>query len=130
MRYLLDSQSALWSSATPELLSPAALAVLRDRSSLGYLSVVTPWELGIKVASGKLLLDPSLDTYLDRVIRNLGLEVLPVTLSHARRIEHLPVFADHKDPFDRMLVAQALVEGLPIVSSDAKLARYGVAIIW
>ncbi len=130
MRYLLDSQSALWSSSTPELLSPRALEVLRDRSNQGFLSVVTPWELGIKIASGKLRLDSGLEAYLDRVIRNLGLDVLPVTLPHARRIEHLPVFTDHKDPFDRMLVAQALVEGLPIVSSDKKLGRYGVEVIW
>ena len=130
MRFLLDSHSFLWAGTDPSQLPTSVRDLLSDPANRAVLSVVTPWELAIKIAAGKLVIPAGLAALLTVVVSSLGIEILRVESDHALKIESLPVFPDHKDPFDRMLVAQALVEGLPIVSKDRKFARYGVEVIW
>jgi PIN domain nuclease of toxin-antitoxin system len=109
--------------------------VITDRESTRLLSVVVPWELAIKVSTGKLELLPDITSFIEDVSVDLKLTLLPLSLTHALRVATLPYIRDerghsHRDPFDRLLVAQAIVEGVPIVSRDRWLARYGVEVIW
>ncbi len=128
MRVLLDSNVFLWAATKDRRLSAIAQAVLDDLGNELLLSSVTPWELGIKVSQGKLTLPSALPQFVRAAIADLLISEVSVSFLHGFRSAELPLI--HRDPFDRMLVAQALVEGVPIVSSDRRLAAYGVAVIW
>jgi PIN domain nuclease of toxin-antitoxin system len=119
VRLLLDSHVALWWLADDVQLSAAARAAIAGADEV-YVSVVTPWELGIKRASGKIDLP---DDLVPKLI-SAGFEMLPIQAEHAGAAPELP--AHHRDPFDRMLVAQAVAEHLVLVSADQQLAMYSV----
>ncbi|MGD0800926.1 MAG: type II toxin-antitoxin system VapC family toxin [Terracidiphilus sp.] len=127
MRYLLDTQTLLWWITKPNVLSPSMRDFLDDRSNELFLSVVIPWELAIKTRTGKL------DAH--QILREIefgqlmqDLQVLYADISHVIRAGLLPLH--HRDPFDRLLAAQALDLGIPIVSRDMIFDRYGVQRIW
>ena len=92
------------------------------------MSAASAWELVVKIQTGKLKLPQPVGDYLPARLAYYGVEVLPLRLDHALALHGLP--AHHRDPFDRMLVAQALVEGLPIVTRDPQLGLYSATIIW
>ena len=125
---LLDSNVFLWAGTGSRRTSTTAQAILDDLTNELLLSAVTPWELGIKFSQKKLALASEFPRFIRTAMLDLQVTELPVTVAHALRSAELPLI--HGDPFDRMLVAQALVEGVPIVSSDRRLAAYGVAVIW
>ena len=127
MKLLLDTHVLMWWLAAPERLSTDALAALSSGRALVW-SVASTWELAIKVALGRLELAAPLPQFLSKVVKDERLEVLPIHQSHALAVAELP--KHHRDPFDRILVAQALVEKLHIVSSDRTLERYGVRLVW
>ena len=129
MRLLLDTQAFLWFAAGDSRLSHPARESLLDESNEVYLSVVVPWELVIKHARGRMPeLTEGPEAYvLSRVVLS-GMRMLPIDLPHTLKVSHLPPI--HRDPFDRMLVAQAQVERLSIVTSDANISRYDVETIW
>jgi PIN domain nuclease of toxin-antitoxin system len=104
------------------------MATLVDPSSVRLLSAATIWELAIKVGQGKLGLSMPYRLWMDKAGADLKLIILPITVEYADRQATLP--PHHKDPFDRLMVAQALVEGIPIVSVDAALDPYGITRIW
>lgn len=118
MNLLLDSHVALWWLGDDSSLGHVATRAI-ELADVVYVSVVTPWELGIKRAAGKLELDVDLSAELVRV----GFKMLPISTEHAERAPSLPMH--HRDPFDRMLVAQAEVESLVIVTADDALGQYG-----
>jgi PIN domain nuclease of toxin-antitoxin system len=128
MNLLLDTQAFLWWADTPRRLSQTALAALRDPADQLILSVVSAWEVQIKLHTGKLNITSSLDHLIETQQKTNGLRVLPVYLEHVGHLAHLP--AIHKDPFDRLLIAQALAEELILVSSDALLSQYPVRFLW
>lgn len=120
MRLLVDTHVVLWALTTPERLSaPARAALVAPRNTL-YLSAASAWEMEIKRATGKLRTPASFDDELAR----LRLEELPVRLAHTRELRRLP--DHHKDPFDRLLVAQARSESLVLVTADPAIRRYPV----
>jgi PIN domain nuclease of toxin-antitoxin system len=121
-RYLLDSHILIWLDSGDDRLKPAVLEILR-RSERRYLSAVTAWELSLKQAAGKLRLRKPVGSMLE----TFGLVELPIAIRHGDRAAQLPMH--HRDPFDRMLVAQALVEDLILVTGDGELAHYGVPIL-
>jgi PIN domain nuclease of toxin-antitoxin system len=121
-RYLLDSHILIWLDSGSERLKPQVLETLR-RAEQRYLSAVTAWELSLKQAAGKL----RLRTPVGAMLESFGLLELPVAIRHGDRAALLPLH--HRDPFDRMLVAQALVEGLILVTADKELAQYGVPVL-
>jgi len=123
VRLLLDSHILLRLDHEPELVSAEHRRVLADRRNDVFVSAVTAWELNIKRATGKLILLESIPSQVKR----LGFTELPITLRHGETAADLPLH--HKDPFDRMLVAQAMTEGLVLVTADSKLAQYGVTIL-
>jgi len=128
MLALLDSHTVIWAQDSPVKLGGAAAIALQDAESVLLLSVGTIWEIGIKVAIGKLKLSLPYRPWIERAIHDLDLLVLPLSLDHAERQTTLPFH--HRDPFDRLLAAQSLVENISLISCDAIFDAYGVARIW
>lgn len=128
MRLLLDSHTLIWSADEPARITPAAMAVMSDPANDLVLSAASLWEIAIKVGLGRLPLSLPYRQWMDKAMADLGLVVLPITLDHAERQASLPLH--HRDPFDRLLVAQAQVEGVPLVSADAVLDAYGITRLW
>lgn len=122
MAYLLDTHVLLWWLAGTEM-SVEAEHVIGDASSTVYLSSASAWEISIKQAKGRLVVP---DDLLDLIAAS-GIEILTVRWSHAWESGTLP--AIHQDPFDRILVAQARIEGLTLVTADQRLREYGVSVI-
>lgn len=128
MRYLLDTHALLWWALDdPRLSRPAARVIAEPESEL-FLSAASVWEIAIKAALGKLVLRGSLTRVtLEEPDRN-GIQSLPITREHACRTGELPAL--HGDPFDRVLVAQAQLEDLVLVTCDAAIAGYDVRTLW
>jgi PIN domain nuclease of toxin-antitoxin system len=128
MRLLLDTHTFVWWDIEPARLSPHALALCQDPHNQLVLSVVSVWEMEIKIQLGKLhFVEPLADMIAEQQQTN-NLEILPVTLAHVLAIETLPLI--HKDPFDRLLIAQAQVEAMPFISRDSQLAAYPIVVEW
>ena len=129
MRVLLDTHAFLWwTSEDGRRLSDPARALLIDPSTDALVSVASAWEIAIKATTGRLEIDGDPEAWVPERITRHGFSPLPVELAHALRAGRLP--AIHRDPFDRLLVAQAQVEGIPIVTSDPSIAKYDVDVIW
>ena len=128
MRVLIDTHTLIWSLDQPAKVSATAMAVIRPLTNDVLLSAATFWELAIKVGQKKLALSLPYRQWIEKAIVDLKLTILPVTVEYADRQSTLPWH--HKDPFDRLLIAQALVEGIPIVSVDVAFDPYGVTRIW
>lgn len=128
MKLLLDTHTFLWWDSNPSNLSSEVLALCQNREHVILLSVVSVWEMQIKTQLGKLKLDlPLADTIKTQQQAN-HIQILPVTLAHVLALENLPM--PHKDPFDRLLIAQAMVENSIVLSNDAIFERYPVKVIW
>jgi len=128
MNLLLDTQAFLWLDADKGKLSAAAVTACSDRQNALWLSVASACEIQIKLALGKLRLQRSLaGTIADQQAAN-GLQILPVELAHVVELESLPFH--HKDPFDRLLIAQGKHLGWQIVSVDPQFKAYGVSLVW
>jgi PIN domain nuclease of toxin-antitoxin system len=124
---LLDTHVFLWLQTTPERLSEDVLALLRHSETSVYLSAASSWELAIKQASGKIALPVEAARYVPARMQASGVLGLPITHAHALAAGALPMH--HRDPFDRMLVAQSTLEAMSIVTADAAIAAYGAAFI-
>ncbi len=125
MKLLLDTHLVLWWMAGEvSRISEKALAALGSDGIEPIVSAVTVWEAAIKRGLGKLEAPDDLLPQLERA----GVELLPITARHTDLVASLPLH--HRDPFDRLLVAQATVEGLPLVSDDESLRRYDVEVVW
>jgi PIN domain nuclease of toxin-antitoxin system len=126
---LLDTHTFLWWAIEPEKLPVGVLAALQDPRTRIVFSAVSSWEAQIKVGLGKLVLKEPLQVIVERELVQNHWEVLPIYLQHTWKLKELPPL--HKDPFDRLLVAQALVEDLTIASKDPLVAMYpGLDILW
>jgi len=128
VRALLDTHAFVWSVTEPERLSGTIRSLLQDGANHIFLSVASVWEISIKYATGRLVLPQPPEDYIPSRLHNLGIAPMLIELSHAFRVAHLPPL--HRDPFDRLLIAQAQVESLPIITSDPNIARYDVEVIW
>jgi PIN domain nuclease of toxin-antitoxin system len=123
MRLLLDSHAVLWAASFPDELNPRCRELLVDGANTVYVSSVSIWELRLKESIGKLRLTADFES----VLASLRFLELPVNWAHALRSARLPPL--HQDPFDRMLVAQSLVEDLVLVTRDRKIQRYDCALL-
>jgi PIN domain nuclease of toxin-antitoxin system len=128
MRLLLDTHSLIWYVDQDHLLSAAAHAAITDPKKELLLSAATVWEIAIKVGLKKLTLSLPYRQWMQQAIADLGLSVLPITIDYADVQAALPWH--HRDPFDRLIIAQALTEKVPIVSADAVFDPYGVTRVW
>lgn len=123
MRLLLDTHVVVWALSEPERLSDRARSAIEAEENDVFVSVISPWEIAIKGPREGLRLPDDLEQQLNR----RRCEILPVLLRHTEPIESMPLH--HRDPFDRMLVAQALSDGLTIVTADRKLTNYQVSLL-
>ncbi len=128
MNLLLDSHVFIWSYDEQHKLSSTALQAMSNTTNTLFLSVASVWEIQIKIMLGKLNLQDSLADVIAEQQKINGLQILPIQLSHALYLENLP--PHHKDPFDRLLISQAIVENVTLVSSDANFAKYQVNLLW
>jgi PIN domain nuclease of toxin-antitoxin system len=128
MTLLLDTHAFLWFCQDDPLLSPAAKTLIEDVGNRKLLSLASCWEIAIKAGLRKLTLGEPSGTYIPAALFRTGFELLPIALAHATGVESLP--PHHRDPFDRLLVAQAQIEAIPIVSADTALDPYGVQRLW
>ena len=128
MKLLLDTECWLWMQATPERFSSGARALADDPDNVLLLSPVSAWEISTKYALGRLTLPIPPAEYVPSRMKSSGVDALPLQHSHALQVATLPWH--HRDPFDRLLIAQAQVEGLPILSADRNLAAYDVQVHW
>ena len=124
MRLLLDSNTFLWWRAGSEKLTERAERMIGDTNNDTAVSVVTLWEIAIKRGIGKLRF---LEDF-EAVMTEEAFDLLPISYAHLRTLETVPMH--HRDPFDRLLIAQALAEGIPIATGDRVFAAYGVQVIW
>ena len=124
MRLLLDTHALLWALEDSDNLSPLARAAIERLDNEILVSVVSAWEIAIKKASGKLRAPGD----LEQAVADAGFLRRGLRFADARRLEALPAL--HRDPLDRMLVAQALEDGIPIVSRDPAIAQYPLQIVW
>jgi len=127
MKLLLDTHVFIWWADAPEHLSAAALAALEDGSNELILSVASVWELQIKIQLGKLKLNVSLKDLVESQQATNGVQLLPVELAHVLALDALPLH--HKDPFDRLLIAQSIAEGTTLVSTYSQLSAYPVTLL-
>ncbi len=127
VRYLLDTHVWLWWNSAPQRLSEAARRVIASGETEILFSAASGWELAIKHALGKLTLPASPARYVPRRIASNGLNVLPVTLSHSLGVADLP--HHHRDPFDRLLTVQAMMEGLTLITADRVFRAYGISLL-
>ncbi len=123
MRLLADSCALVWWLGHPTSLAPAAREAITDPANEVYFSAASVWELGLKIRKGKLLMPHD---FADVLVAD-GFSPLTVTVEHAAKSLTLPPL--HEDPFDRLLIAQALVEGLVMVTRDATIRQYPVAVL-
>ena len=129
MRLLIDTNVFLWTAFEPRRLSPRAKEALADQSNELLVSVVVALELGMAVNKGRISLDqPIADFYRKHMTELEGARELPFSAVHALAAGGLPY--THRDPMDRMLAAQSVVEGLPIVTSDRLIRTLGVDVVW
>lgn len=126
--FLIDTQCWLWWHTNPDRLSRQAFELIEDGEKSIAFSVVSAWEIVIKYSLKKLRLPMHPYAYIPKRLEISYMEVLPVQLEHALQVEKLP--EHHKDPFDRLLIAQAIAENLTIISSDRQLQSYHVNLVW
>jgi PIN domain nuclease of toxin-antitoxin system len=129
LRILLDTHAFLWwASEHGARLSERAREVLTDGATSVAFSMASVWEIAIKAGGGRMILPDAAERYVPDRIRHHGFELLAIELSHTFRAGALPII--HRDPFDRILIAQAQIEGIPILTADPAISRYDVETIW
>lgn len=128
MRLLLDTHVFLWwVNDAPELSTKARATIGKGRNEC-FLSVVSAWEMAIKVSTGKLALSQPIERFIPEQLAVNGFRLLEIDFRHVARVESLPFH--HRDPFDRLLVAQSMSEKMSVVSADTVLSEYGIKRIW
>ena len=128
MNVLLDTHAFLWAVTGDRRLSSPARALIEDRENQVFLSAVSMWEIVLKAKAGKLHVEGSVAKVLEEQMRQARISPLAIQPAHVLRVAALPPI--HKDPFDRLLVAQAQAENLALVSGDPEIRRYTVQVIW
>ena len=127
-RYLLDTHVALWIVSSTESLSERVRDLYLDDKNHFFLSIVSIWEMSIKIGLKKLELPISLKKFVQTYITANRIELLPVSASHCYMVSDLPYF--HRDPFDRLIISQAMIEKITLVSRDSAFRKYDCDVIW
>ena len=130
MRHLLDTHTLLWYTLGDPQLSKIAESLILDSANEILVSPASYWEIAIKVSLGKWILNRPYEEFMGLVLDQYGFQILPIQPSHTAHLAGLAFPPDHKDPFDRLLVAQAMVAQIPVLSSDGQLSAYGIERLW
>ncbi len=128
MNYLLDTHTFIWADVNPARLSAKATSLIEDKRNIIWVSLASIWEIQIKNHIGKLDLSIPLKEIIERQHRDNAIDLLPITLPHVLQLDSLPLH--HRDPFDRLLIAQAQVEDLTLISHDSLFSHYPVKVVW
>ncbi len=128
MKALLDTHAFLWWITNDPRLTARVLQFVQDPANSIFLSAASGWEIAIKAGMGKIHLVEDLDAFIDDQLELNRIDVLPVQMSHALFVRKLP--PHHRDPFDRLLIAQSLIEGMPLVTRDPLITQYPLQTIW
>ena len=128
MRVILDSHALIWYVDQDKFLSRTSHAAISDPANDLLLSAGSIWEIGIKIGLGKLRLNQPFKDWMNQAISDLNVTILPLSVDYVDAQSNLP--KHHGDPFDRLIVAQAIVEQVPVVSADPNLDAYGITRIW
>jgi PIN domain nuclease of toxin-antitoxin system len=128
MKLLLDTHALLWFLREPEKLPRQVLEEVEAAGATAFVSVATLWEIAIKVSLKKLYLPKEYDELFPQSVPDSGLSLLGIEPSHIAVVSRLPWH--HRDPFDRLLIAQAQVEGLTLVTCDSEFSAYGIPLLW
>ena len=128
MRLLLDTHTLIWYYQTDPKMSASARSLIEDPANTVLVSPASHWEIAIKISIGKLPLRQPFPDFVEQAILDNGFVILPIKPKHTAVVASLPFH--HKDPFDRLLIAQALAEGIPLVSADPALDQYGIQRLW
>ena len=128
MNLLLDTHTFIWASVTPDKLSDTVRNLLQDNANTIILSLASIWEMQIKVQRGKLTINRPLPELIASQQETNNLQLLPIEVPHIFALQNLPDY--HRDPFDRIIISQAMVEGLPVLSKDATFDAYPIVRVW
>jgi PIN domain nuclease of toxin-antitoxin system len=128
VKILVDAHALIWAVDDPSKLGLQAARVLQDGTNDLFLGAGTIWEISIKVSLAKLSLSLPYQQWMNRAITDLGIRIVPITVAYANAQANLPMH--HRDPFDRLMVAQAIVERFALISTDSLLDQYGINRIW
>jgi PIN domain nuclease of toxin-antitoxin system len=128
LKLLLDTQCFLWWFTEPQRLNSDAIEQIVAEDNELFLSVASAWEIAIKVSVSKLLLPEPVDVYVASRMQRLGIKYLDIVFPHVCQVATLPLL--HRDPFDRILIAQTQIEQLTLVTADEILTKYGVSLLW
>lgn len=128
MQVLLDTHALIWFFSGNAKLSDTARNLIEDINNIKYISVASAWEMAIKQSKGKLSLSVPLDDYIREKTKLEDFQLLEIKLSHLKIISQLHFY--HSDPFDRLLIAQAIVENISIISQDSLFNLYPIKVVW
>jgi PIN domain nuclease of toxin-antitoxin system len=128
MKLLLDTHAFIWLNSDPDKLSPSVRNHCQQGTARFYLSLVSPWEMQIKRQLGKLKYEPITGRIVRANLDHNNIHLLPINLTHIEQLAESPTH--HRDPFGRMLIAQARTEGMTLVSADQSFAAYEVPVLW
>ena len=128
MKVVLDTHAFLWWITDDDRLSPDARSIIANRENELFLSAATCWEIAIKAKLGRIHFPGKLDSFIAKQLELSDIYSLPIHMSHALNVYNLP--NHHRDPFDRLIIAQAQLEKMSILTMDPQIARYGVKVVW
>jgi PIN domain nuclease of toxin-antitoxin system len=128
MKALLDTHTFLWWITDNPKLSSRVRKIISDGKNELFLSAASGWEIAIKAQLGRIKIPDKPELFISEQMVANAIQGLPIQISHALHVYNLPAY--HRDPFDRMLVAQAQLEGLPILTDDPQISQYPVKVIW
>jgi PIN domain nuclease of toxin-antitoxin system len=128
VRLLLDTHALLWFLLNDRQLSGNAKSIIADSGNDVLISPASYWEIAVKISLGKYLLDRPFAEFMEQELINNRISILPISIEHAAMLCSLPFH--HRDPFDRLLVAQAIVEDIPLLSHDVVLDKYSIKRLW
>lgn len=128
MKYLIDTHAFLWGISAPDQLSPISRKLIENTDNEIYVSSAGLWEIAIKISIGKLRLSSPFEQFISQQLGLNQFYILTASLRHYEAVASLPLY--HKDPFDRLMIAQSMIENMPIISIDEKFDLYPIRRIW
>ena len=128
MKYLLDTHAFLWFVSDDNKLSPQAKSIIKDHNNEIYFSAASAWEISIKIRLGRLTMEEDLEPFIVAQLAENNFQTLSITILHSLYTSKLPEI--HKDPFDRMIIAQSKAENMSLISKDKNIKKYKVPVVW
>lgn len=128
MKYLMDTHVFVWATMTPQKLSASVQTIFQDPLNSIFLSIVSVWEMQIKIQTGKFAFPDTLDKVIMNQRRQNAIRLFQINTKHIYGLANLPFL--HKDPFDRLLISQSIAANIPLITDDAQIVKYPVKAVW